>query len=291
MIIFLTSLGHPQCCKDYNKVTALLEITLRSVFSQTDPDFKFIVVCNQVPDVKFSDQRLIYHIVDFPPRDSTGLTAIFRDKGTKLTSGFLFSRQFSPDYIFIIDADDWVNVNVVNHLHRNPSYPVWHVDGGYFVNYRTKQIKRKYGMNRYCGSTFIYTPDFLMKVANIKSDIDSSAGQDQLISATSETFIYHIIGDHQINYRYFTRMGVQPKSIPLRALGYIIETGENVSGFIGGEQGLPIDKRFCDEFGISESFISKKRASVIDRVRESLGCFRSFIGWLLYRKAGLNIYR
>jgi glycosyltransferase involved in cell wall biosynthesis len=302
MVIFITTLGHPQCYDNFKKVETLFEITLRSVFAQTDPRFKFVVVCNQIPDIKFNDPRLIYHVVDFPP-SSVGPTTIerylsdesrrrlfLRDKGTKKMSGFLFAQQFAPDYIFYIDADDWVNTKVVEYLHREPSYPVWHVDGGYFVNYRTRRIKRKYGMTRYCGGTFVYTPAFLMGVANIKCDVDSHTGQDRLVSATSERFIYDILGDHPINYRYFAEMGSYPKPIPIRAIAYVLGTGENVSGVPGGQYGLPMNKRFCSEFGLSESFNSDEKATLTLLVHEFLGCFRSRVGWLTNRVTGANIY-
>lgn len=285
MVVFLTSIRHPQNSNNFEKVEDLFETTLHSVFSQRDPNFKFVVVCNQIPNVKFNDPKLVYHVVDFPPQSPerktpTGMSAHYYDKGTKLMSGLLFSLKFYPDYIFIIDADDWVNIRVVEYLHTRPKYPVWYVDGGYLANYKLKRMKRKHGMNRFCGSTFAYEPSFLIKMANIAFHIDETSAQEQLIAATSENFIYKNIGDHPGNYRFFSERGIPPKPFAIRAISWVTETGENYVGMSGDRYGLPIDRRFCDNFGLSYTFISSERATLALRIRETLSCVLSKMGWI-----------
>jgi len=220
----------------------------------------------------------------------TNYKVFIHDKGTKLISGLLFSKKFNPDYIFLLDADDWVHKEVVEHLHSQPSYPVWYVDCGYLVNYKSKERKRKHGMVRYCGSTFAYQPSFLMKLGDMKFEINETTSQDQLLSSTSDRFIYDILGNHSIGYHLFPKMGFRPKPFPMRAITWVCETGQNVSRSSGGMNGLPIDRKYCDLFGIPETFISSNDADFIVKIREILGCIRSKITWTQSKITGQNKY-
>lgn len=285
MVVFLTSIRHPFNSNNFERVEKLFEVTLHSVLSQTDRNFKFIIVCNTIPNVSLKDSRIIYHVVNFPAPSSEQKSTISPeackyDKGTKLLSGILFSQKYNPDYIFIIDADDWISSRVVEYLHSKPIYPVWYVDSGYFAHFKTKKIKRKYGMTRYCGSTFVYRSDFLMKLANFKLNINELTAQKELIDATSDIFIREILGDHSINYRYFSEMGVLPKRITIPAISWVIDTGENLTGTSGDQYGIPIDQKFCNRFGLPETFVSDEKISFPLRIRETLGCVRSRIGWI-----------
>ena len=47
-----------------------------------------------------------------------------RDKGSKLLSSLLYAKQFAAEYVFIADADDWVNKGVAAYLEAKPRHPV-----------------------------------------------------------------------------------------------------------------------------------------------------------------------
>ena len=273
----------------------LFDTTLRSVLSQTDSNFRFIVVCNHIPNITVNDPRLIFHVVNFPPLSHQKESGLFindsyTDKGTKLMSGLLLSQRLAPDYIYIIDADDWVNRHIVQYLHSQFQYPVWYADAGYYANYTTNHIKRRHGMIRYCGSTFAYKPSLLMKLANISFHIDEMSTQEQLLSATSDQFISQILGNHQTQYRYFSAMGIPPKPFPFRAVSWVIGTEENISQTFGGRYGLPIDKTFCNNFGLPHTFISPQKPTPELRIREALGCICSKIGWIKSQLSAKDIY-
>ncbi len=67
MIVFLTTVRHPVNSNNFEKVELLLNLTARSVLNQTDPDFRFVIVCNEIPDISVEDPRIVYHVVDSPP--------------------------------------------------------------------------------------------------------------------------------------------------------------------------------------------------------------------------------
>lgn len=293
MVVFLTSLRHPDNANNFAKVEELLSVTLHSLSKQTNDEFKVIVVCNALPNVDINDDRIHFHVVDFPAPSQKKASALdaepkFKDKGTKYMSGLLYARQFSPDYVYIVDSDDWFNVNIVSTLKNEKKEPIWYIDKGYFVNYGLKEYKRKSGLSRYCGSTFIYDFDMLMKQANIQIEIDEHSDQNKLIEATSEFFLLKLMCNHTINYRHFSSIGLKPKALPLRAACWVQGTGENVSGTTGGESGLPIDQKFCSEFGLSTTFINSKSAPLTIKIREHLSSIRSSYDWLMSRISGTN---
>lgn len=70
MLVFMTSVVHPDNCYSYEKIWQLLNNTLYSVCSQLDQNFRVIVVCNQQLPL-FHHAELInryteFIVVDFP---------------------------------------------------------------------------------------------------------------------------------------------------------------------------------------------------------------------------------
>ncbi len=293
MFVFIISLRHPDNANDFSQVEKLLTITLSSICGQIDENFRIVVVCNQLPHVTISDERIFYHVVNFPvpsKEKSSALSAEpkFKDKGTKYMAGLLFAKQFNPDYVYIVDSDDWVNINLITYLKSQPNYAVWYVDKGYIVNYQLKEYKRISGLSRYCGSTFVYDYNFLMGQANLNTAVDEHATQDELIQATSEFFLLKLMCNHTINYKHFKSIGFKPKGIPLRTSCWIQGTGENVSGTAGGASGLPIDEKFCATFNLSKHLISSKNKNVVLEVRDGINSIRSSYSWLMSRVTGQN---
>src|SRR5262249_21293564 len=118
MLVFVTSIRNPLNCNNFERIEKLLEATLHSACSQTDGEFRVVVVCNAIPKIGYHDPRISFHLVDFPPpslkrQAETGMSAVVRDKGTKILAGMLYARRFQPDYFGILDADDLLSKNLV----------------------------------------------------------------------------------------------------------------------------------------------------------------------------------
>jgi hypothetical protein len=293
MLVFLISLRHPDNANDFTQVEKLLSITLNSICGQTNNDFRIVVVCNKLPNIEFKDDRIFYHVVDFPVPSKLKASELeaepkFKDKGTKYMAGLLYSRRFEPKYVYIVDSDDWVNVNLISFLEKKPTYPIWCVSKGFIVNYPSKEYKSISGLSRYCGSTFIYDFKYLMDHANISSTISESSSQEQLIEGTSEFFVLKLMCNHTINYKYFKDLGITPKDIPLRTACWIQGTGENVSGTAGGESGLPIDKRFVNTFNLPETMTSNNKSTILLRIRDIFTGFRSSYSWFMTKITGIT---
>lgn len=295
MIVFITSIRHPKNSNNFGRVLELLSTTLRSVCSQTDPDFKVIVVCNDIPTIGFTDPRIIYHKVDFPPpsevaASSIPFAAFMRDKGSKILAGFLLALKYEPKYVFSIDADDWISRRIVEYLHAQPSHPVWYVDGGFFADRQSLRVRRKHGMNRYCGSTFIYEPAFLLKTGQIKPAVDENSSQEELVESVSEYFFQSILANHAHSHKFALEHGINPKPIALRAVCWVVGTGENHSGTSGGANGLAIDQKFCKEFGLPDHYALNQKTTWRVKAKDSLGCVVSKLGWLWSRLSGRYVF-
>jgi len=304
VVVFLTSLRHPDSSNDYGQVLTLFERTARSVCSQTNPNLAFVVSCNEIPDIPFKDDRIHYHKVDFPipchqdgdiPLDEmpTAGTSdrVKRDKGSKLLSGLLYMRDnLSAEYVYIIDADDWVNNCVVEHMLAAPRHPVWCADSGYLVNNVTKRMKKRYGITRYCGSTFAYQRDYLLSLTTFAEGLDGSSSQRELIEGTSKYYVYEVCGDHSNTFEYAKKQGVTPKSFPFPAISWVVETGENVSRSSGGDQGMPVNAERLRAFGLPDDMLNNESPELSTMFYESLSGARSRVTWWLTKFSGKKYY-
>jgi len=263
-------------------------MSLRSVCSQTDPDFRVVVVANEIPRINFRDSRVSYHIVDFPCPDpqrsrEQGIPLVYRDKGTKLIAGMLASRRFKPDYFAIFDADDLVSRRINQFVNTYPSEAGWYVDAGYVVNSRMWMTQRKRGLFRYCGSTLVPNASQLLRLAGIDDSVSTDLSQDQIVDRCSPQFVDHVIGNHPYTIGYFESHGLRMQPLPFGATCWMLETGENCASQFRVEYGLPISAEICREFGISGAPLIDRPVSIADRVRENLGAVVSTAGALRHR--------
>lgn len=71
MIVFITSLKHPDTVASESTMIRLLERTLSTLEAQTDSDFRVIVVCHQIPQLSHTYPQAEFVLVDFPaPADN-----------------------------------------------------------------------------------------------------------------------------------------------------------------------------------------------------------------------------
>lgn len=285
MVVFLTSVRHPHNSNQYPRVIELLEMSLRSVCAQTSHDFRVVVVCNEQPDLAFHDPRIVYHVVDFPPASASAGTIahepiVKRDKGTKKLSGLLLARQFTPDYIFMFDADDLVSRRVAAFANERPGETGWYVDAGYVLNLATGRIQRKHGLVRYCGTTLMPSAAALYEFGKLETQVDERSSQQELLSRVDPVFIAEIVGGHAEMVGYFAERGRRMRPLPFRATAWVQETGENVVAARGTDVGVPATPAFCEEFGVRLATRDARPASALDYLREMAACARSKLGAL-----------
>ncbi|WP_158971654.1 hypothetical protein [Paraglaciecola sp. L3A3] len=285
MFYFITTLRHPSNAKNYQSVLNLLKNTIESVCSQkTQHSYKFLIVCNEIPDIKVDTSKVEFLAVDFePPGEGAGsklsFESVLKDKGTKLAAGLAWIHQYNPSKVFIIDADDWVSRDVVEFVNSNPEVDYWHVDTGYLVNLAEKKSTRKHGLCRYCGSTYIYNYHKLLNLIGYTGTLNQILSQDQIIENIDGFGLLYLLGDHRRQLGFFHRLQEKIIPIPFKAICWILDTGENHSGKTGGSDGVPITAAMLNEFGIKSFDIPDRKATLMEKCKEFIAKTTSRIGW------------
>jgi hypothetical protein len=286
VLVFLTSVRHPDTSTDHRRVEQLLETTLRSLCAQDDGDVRVVVVGNERPRVGVDDPRVAYHVVDFPApaggRQATGRDAKAIDKGTKLLSGLLFARRYRPDHVALVDADDVVSRRIAGFVNAHPGADGWYVDQGYTLNRATWRVQRRHSLVRHCGSGLIASAPALYAMSWADAGgLDDESTQDELLTGASPSFLRHVLCDHVFTVRFLANHDLNLRPLPFRAVAWVQETGENYSRPTGTATGVPVTPAFCREFGLGDPPPATADASRADRLREALECARSRVGALL----------
>lgn len=295
MFVFLTTVRHPKTAKNYNAILDILSLTINSVSNQkTNFEYKFIVVCNELPELQVNFDNVIFHVVDFPPpgggvSNKQTLTDMSRDKGTKLAAGLIFAKKLNPKKVFIIDADDWVRDNVVEYVMSNANNDFWHVNKGYVVNLNEKSYVRKYGLSRYCGTSYIYDYSKLIKLLSLDI-IEESPSLSSLIEGVEEFQLLNILGNHRYQFSHFKKYGYEFKELPFFSICWVVNNGENHSGKTGEAVGLPLNNNIVEQFGLKNKNIGVERAaSLSERSQECLARLISLFGWIRTNKNAFKV--
>jgi hypothetical protein len=286
MLVFLTSIRHPDSSTSYGKVEQLFEMALRSLCAQDDGDFRVVVVCNTRPAIGYADPRVSYHVVDFPrPSDgpwATGRDAKAIDKGTKLLSGMLFARTFAPDHIALVDADDLVSRRIAGFVNGRPEAAGWYVDAGYTFNYVTGRLQRRHSLVRYCGTGVIVSAPALYELSHaVDRGLDESSSQEELWRDASSSFVEHVLCDHRFTVAYLAGHGFDLEPLPFRAVAWVQETGENYSRPKGTVTGVAVPPSFRREFAMGDVPVGTSDTTIVDRLREVMVSAQSRMGSIL----------
>jgi len=126
MLAFITTLRHPQNAADYGRVEALLQDTLASLTQQSCDDYVVIIVGVRRPAFPLPE-RVVFVEVNFPPPSDlkgprTGPASAIWDKGTKNGVGLIAARDFGPEYVMFVDADDFVHRELAAFVHARPGH-------------------------------------------------------------------------------------------------------------------------------------------------------------------------
>ena len=121
MLDFAIPLKPRRLSRDWGRVAALLEATLRSVLWQTDPDFRMLLAVADPPPVALRDPRI--EVIEVPPATSEPRRG-FRDRRRRILAmaGEVCAR--GGDIFVPVDADDLPSRRLARFLNTRP-----HADG------------------------------------------------------------------------------------------------------------------------------------------------------------------
>lgn len=154
MIYFGIPLRSRHASKNWEQVTRVFNRTLHSVYRQTDPDFKIIVACHDIPEITFDiDNRVIFLVADTPyPKDSYEMML---DKGWKISMIAQKIREFGGGYAMMVDSDDLISNRIAGYVKAHPNENGFLSQYGYIYNEGFTYAKRVLALHRICGSCAI----------------------------------------------------------------------------------------------------------------------------------------
>lgn len=230
---FVTSLRHPDNARDYARNERLLKETLDSIALQTSGDYVVVVVSNVALSFPLSD-RVKSVVVDFPapvpPGSDTSYEAIVWDKGTKLGIGLIAARDEKPDYVMIIDADDYVHRDLVAFTVAHAGSPGWYLARGWRYSGTRNVYRSLRAFHLQCGSSYILP----FEAYAVPEDASTDISQEAVLEAFGDR-LATIIGSHMRVVPWGRKHGYPLAPLPFRGAVHHVDTGENHSvGTLGG---------------------------------------------------------
>lgn len=169
MLSFIVPVKSKVVSSDWTAVSRLLNRCLHSICNQTNPNFKVIVACHEIPETRFNDDpRIEFLQVDFPPpvlKNSEGDRWIKEaDKGKKIKFAVDYAKRNSANYIMTVDADDCISNKICDYVNKNANDSIsgWYIKKGYLYpegkKYSYLNLKN---FNAVCGSCVIIKPELI----------------------------------------------------------------------------------------------------------------------------------
>jgi hypothetical protein len=152
-------------------VERLFEQTLTSVCGQIDPDFRVIVVCNQMPRLKKPPHASVRFLVRDLPVPSKA-DPLQLDKWTKLAHGLVAAAELAPDFVMLMDADDLVSNRLSAFANLNRQSNGWIFKTGYYWSYGSRFARLSNDFN--CGTNAIVNSRYVRfpKTVDERSRLD-----------------------------------------------------------------------------------------------------------------------
>lgn len=279
MFVFLSCIRHPDTSNNYKRIEELFETCAHAVCGQTNKNFIYIVVCNQIPEISFSDERIKFVEVNIE-KPVGHRESVLMDRANKRLIGLTYANKFyEPEYIMMLDADDLVSRDLVEKIESNEKMKNtggFRIDKGYLFDLKNQKWQRKYGMNRYCGSTLVFKYGQISEEFDIIDSIDTS----EIISANSnkKNLLIKLLGDHIDSANFLENKGYPLLSYKKFGIAWVINTGENESRTKGKYSGVYADNKLLDLFSL-DTTRSSKRNSIFDIIYEKYLFYKSYIAY------------
>lgn len=232
MIIFAIPFRAKETTKDWKGCVKRLNNTIKSIFNQTDDDFKVIVACNDIPKLeKKYDNRLEFIRTEIAIPHSW--VEMARDKFYKLTViavriREILLKQDNPNngiYVMPVDADDLLNCNIAKYVKDNPNEHGFVSKDGYIYCKGKNYLRIYKDLHTFCGSCNIikmYLEDLPEVYPNPKFCHDQTV-------ASKLNSKYPIRFDHNIIVNRYKEIGKSFSILPFRSTIYLRDTGDNIS--------------------------------------------------------------
>lgn len=217
MLYFAIPLKPKRFSRDWGRVGALLEATLRSVLQQTDPRFRVLLALSDVPPVDLRDPRI--ELVEVPPVECDPRRG-FRDKRRRILE---MARQvcargggaFAP-----VDADDLVSRRLAGYLNARSRAEGFEAPLGLELDHPSGRLRIAPKFWNICGTS--------IAVRLAPGDAPESE---------AEAAVHFLGRSHHLWGAALRRQGRRIRRFPFPPAVYRIHTGENLSLLARGDHG------------------------------------------------------
>ena len=254
MLVFVTAVRHPLNSASYARVGRLLDATLHTVVRGSDPDFRVVVVHNEMPPLEANDSRISFLQVSFPPPSSERKSRIdftlgVKDKGMKLIAGAAAARELNADHIMFIDCDDLMHRDLASYANQRHEESGWFAPNGYIHSVGSAAVQEVIGdFHHRNGSTSIVRSDLLQ----IPSAITPTSSQAEIVELVGEDYVVGLIGVHGKWNDFLAQSGNHLEPLPFPSTIWEIGTGENASGnLVSNRPKVKIDSEITELFGLT----------------------------------------
>ena len=248
IVVFAIPLRAKETAKDWNGVLSRLQKTIKSIFNQTNPEFRCIVACNKIPEMdKNYDDRLEF--IELPDMPIPGnWLEMARDKFWKLTMiavriHEILEMQAKPEdgiYVMPVDGDDLLNRKIAEYCSRYPNENGFVSKDGYVWQTGKRYFRVYKQMHTYCGSCNI--------VKMYLDDLPEKCPADPRLCHDGETAgelnaRYPIRYDHNTIVEHYANAGKPFSQLPFRSTVYVLGTGDNISSIFHSEHSVHREKK------------------------------------------------
>lgn len=227
MTYFGIPLRSKAASNNWDKVTLFFNRTLWSVYNQTDPNFRIIVACHDVPELdhKF-DERVEFISVDAPIPHTK--EEMMLDKGHKVHTIGMKIREYGGGFTMIVDADDIQSNKLAHYVNSHPEANGFLSHNGYYYHVGDNFIKKGHKFPN--GSSTI-----------VKYTVDDLPDKYYNTMVASENTNPHIIRKkHGDIPEICAELGRPLAPLPFIASIYVRETGDNHSLINKEESGFRV---------------------------------------------------
>lgn len=179
LITFIIPVRHQANAKDWPALKERLSQTVASIAGQSGDDWNAVIVANEGADLPDLPPQFSVAHVTFPPNrlhdldsaDKEKVYDAFRlDKGRRVLSGMLAARN--SQFFMIVDDDDFVSSNIVDHVSEQPDANGWKIDKGYLWNEGGRLVMQHDDFANFCGTSLI-VPSRLYELPATFEDADA----------------------------------------------------------------------------------------------------------------------
>lgn len=151
---FVIPLRSRATSKDWDLVCQLLRNSLASILNQTNPDFRVVISCADVPDLgSIVDDRIEIISNAYPvPHDFLAMALDKRAK--KRAAGAEIGRR-GGGYVMLVDADDLVSARIVEHVLSDDNRQGYYVENGFAYYSHSHRLEPLQEFYKKCGSCYV----------------------------------------------------------------------------------------------------------------------------------------